>query len=125
MLVVRANYFGFGVPPALFDREEVDNGLHGGEIETSMMMHLRPDLVRKEALKDFPAPVPAPDALLGPESPVGYAWMSQDLNPAGAVGKAARADADRGAQLLDHLGECLAKLLAETAAMPLAALRDR
>lgn len=124
MLVVRANYFTFGMPQALFDHDEVRNGLHGGEIETSMMLHLRPDLVREDALRDFSVPVAGSGALLGPEQPVGFAWMSQDLNPAGAVGNAARADAARGVRLLEHLGECLAKLLSETVAMPLAALRD-
>jgi creatinine amidohydrolase len=124
MLVVRANYFAFGTPPGLFEPEELANGLHGGELETALMLHLRPELVRREALRDFPAPALTPDRLLGAERPVGFAWMSQDLHPAGVVGNAARADAQRGARLLDHLAECLVRLLRETAAMPLATLRD-
>ena len=56
--------------------------------------------------------------------PVGYVWMSQDLNPAGVVGNAARADAVRGSQLFDHLGSCLATLLYEAAAMPLTGLKN-
>ena len=124
MIVVRANYFAFGTPAGLFDRNELADGLHGGELETSMMLHLRPDLVRRAALHDFATPLARPGGLLRPERPVGFAWMSQDLNPAGAVGNAARADAERGSRLLGHLGECLARLLAETAAMPLAALID-
>ena len=122
MLVIRANYFNFGTPEGLFDHDELANGLHGGELETSMMLHLRPDLVRREALKDFAPPAAKPDSLLGPEQPVGYAWMSQDLNPAGVVGNAARADATRGSQLLEHLGSRLARLLYEAAAMPLTGL---
>lgn len=124
MLVVRANYFAFGAPDGLFDRDELADGLHGGELETSMMLHLRPDLVRRQALRDFAAPTTAPDGLLAPERPVGFAWMTQDLNPAGAVGNAARADARRGSELLAYLGECLARLLGETAATPLAMLND-
>ena len=124
MIVVRASYFAFGTPAGLFDRDELAAGLHGGELETAMMLHLRPDPVRREALHDFAAPPATPGSLLGPERPVGFAWMSQDLNPAGVVGNAAQADAERGSQLLGHLGECLARLLAETAAMPLAALND-
>jgi creatinine amidohydrolase len=124
MLVVRANYFAFGAPDGLFDRDELADGLHGGELETSMMLHLRPDLVRRQAVRDFAAPTAAPNGLLAPERPVGFAWMTQDLNPAGAVGNAARADAHRGSQLLAYLGECLARLLGETAATPLAMLND-
>ena len=116
MFVVRANYFGFGLPDGLFDRDEVANGLHGGEVETALMLHLRPDLVRQEALRDFTMSDPAPGAMLGPEKPVGYAWMSQDLNPAGVLGNAARADAARGERLLDYLGTRLAALLDETSA---------
>ena len=67
------------------------------KLETSMMLHLRPDLVRHDALQNFAPPAAKPGSLLGPEQPVGYAWMSQDLNPAGAVGRASRADAERGA----------------------------
>lgn len=124
MLVVRANYFAFGTPAGLFEDDELARGLHGGELETSMMLHLHPDLVRQDALQAFAWPDMAPDALLAPEQPVGFAWMSQDLNPSGAIGHAARADAERGEQLLDFLGRRLASLLAETAAMSLNALRD-
>ena len=124
MLVVRANYFAFATPPGLFKRDELAHGLHGGELETSMLLHLHPELVRREALRDFAWPAMASDALLQPERPVGYGWMSQDLNPTGAIGGAAHADAARGAHLLDHLGRSLAALLSETAAMSLITLRD-
>jgi creatinine amidohydrolase len=124
MLVVRANYFALGTPPGLFAEDELAHGLHGGELETSLMLHLHPGLVRQDALRDFAWPDTAADALLQAERPVGYAWMSQDLNPAGAVGRAARADARRGARLLDHLGRSLATVLSQTAAMPLGTLRD-
>jgi creatinine amidohydrolase len=124
MLVVRANYFAFGIPPGLFEHDELAHGLHGGELETSLMLHLHPELVRKQALRDFAWPDTPADALLQAEQPIGYAWMSQDLNPAGAVGHAARADAGRGARLLDHLAHSLAAVLSQTAAMSLSTLRD-
>lgn len=123
MLVVRANYFAFGTPPGLFDEAELAHGLHGGEVETSMMLHLDPGSVRREALRDFDWPAQTDGELLGVECPVGYAWMSQDLNPAGAVGRASHADAERGAMLIEHLGRSLATLLSETAARPLIKLR--
>ena len=124
MFVVRANYFAFGTPQGLFDPDELADGLHGGELETSMMLHLRPDLVRRETLRNFMPASAKPGHLLGPEQPVGFAWMSQDLNPAGVVGNAARADAARGSRLLEHLGMRLAALLRETAAIPLKTLQD-
>lgn len=122
MLVVRASYFQFGTPPGLFDPDELAYGLHGGEVETSLMLCLRPDLVRRHALKDFTFSEAGIGTELGPERPVGYGWMGQDLNPSGVCGKAARADAHRGRRLLDYLGQRLAALLVATADMPLSVL---
>lgn len=122
MLVARASYFAFGTPAGLFEQDELSRGLHGGEVETSLMLALRPDLVRRDALEDFQAP--GPGTILGPERPVGFGWLSQDLNPAGVCGNAARADAERGRRLLEHLGGRLAALLLEMVRTPLSTLRD-
>jgi creatinine amidohydrolase len=122
MLVARTSYFAFGIPAGLFADDELARGLHGGEVETSLMLVLRPDLVRTEALEEFEGP--GPGAILGPERPVGYAWMGQDLNAAGVCGNAAGADAERGRRLLDHLGRRLADLLVAMADTPLSTLRQ-
>jgi creatinine amidohydrolase len=127
MLSVRANYFCLGSPAGLFDADELALGIHGGEVETSLMLHLRPDLVRLEALKDFdglPARTARDNAILGVEKPVGIGWMSQDLNPAGVAGNAADADAERGSHLLSYLTERLVLLLRETAATPLSTMQE-
>jgi creatinine amidohydrolase len=55
MLVVRAHSFALGVPTGLFDADELIHCLHGGAVETSVMLHQRPDLVRHDALADFPS----------------------------------------------------------------------
>jgi creatinine amidohydrolase len=118
LLVVRAHSFGLGVPPGLFEPEELAHGLHGGAVETSLMLHLRPELVRREAIADFRSlghDLAARGGLLGVEKPVGIGWMSQDLNPAGVCGDARAARAELGAQLLDHMAMRLAALLAEVA----------
>lgn len=126
MLVVRATYFAFGALPDLFDPKEVVHDIHGGEVETSLMLHLRPDLVRTSAFGDFkglPHELSAKNGLLGAEKPVGIGWRAEDLNPAGACGNAARADGRRGAQHLAYLAERLAALIGEVAATPLTILR--
>lgn len=122
MLVVRASYFALGQPPGLFDESEVRNGLHGGELETSLMLHLRPDLVRSAELGDVAGlarEMQRSYALLGPEKPVGFGWMSQDLDPSGVCGNAARADAERGREYLVYLAEQLAVLVDELDRTPL------
>ena len=121
MLVVRANYFGLGSPEGLFDGEEIAYGLHGGEVETSLMLHLAPKLVRTAALADFrskAAELAERNTVLGVEKPIGIGWMSEDLNPAGACGNAARADAERGRLYLEYVAARLAELIRETAATP-------
>ncbi len=122
MLVVRASYFSFGMPEGLFDEREILHGVHGGEIETSLMLHLRADLVRRDALDRFsglPEALADRNVVLGAEKPAGFAWMSEDLHPEGVCGDAASADAERGGRYLDYLGERLRTLLVELAETPL------
>lgn len=122
MLVARANYFAFGVPAEIFAADEVAHDIHGGLIETSLMLHLKPELVRREAIRDFAglaSELAERNTWLGAEKPIGFGWMSQDLDPSGACGNASKADAARGAAYLTYVAESLARLLAEVADTPL------
>jgi creatinine amidohydrolase len=126
MLVVRATYFSFGAPPGLFDAQEVVHDIHGGEVETSLLLHLHPKLVRRASLADFkglPQELAAKHSLLGVEKPVGIGWLSEDLHPSGVCGNAARADAERGAKHLDYLANRLVTLIGEVGATPLTILK--
>ncbi len=129
MLVVRAHSFALGMTAGAFDANELAHGLHGGAVETSLMLHLRPDLVRLAAIKNFVslgqqlAERSGGRALLGAEKPIGFGWMAQDLNAEGACGDATQASAEKGAALLAHWAERLAALLTEVAALPLTTLR--
>jgi creatinine amidohydrolase len=74
--------------------------IHAGLSETSMMLALRPDLVRMELAEDFGS---AQTALRQGSAKLGFhmaeanlGWLSNDLNPKGAVGDAARATAEAG-----------------------------
>lgn len=115
LCVARANYFSFGMPDGLFDSEELRLGIHGGEIETSLMLHLAPELVRNEAIRDFAYRDErrATNELLSYEKPVGLGWLSEDLSSAGVVGNAARADAERGRRYLEFLGATLLRVCEE------------
>jgi creatinine amidohydrolase len=126
MLVARATYFSFGALPGLFEAAETAHDIHGGEVETSLMLHLKPELVRLTALADFkglPHELARRHELLGAEKPVGIGWRAEDLHAAGACGNAARADGRRGAQHLDYLGDRLARLVGEVAATSLTILK--
>ncbi|MBN1239215.1 MAG: creatininase family protein [Gammaproteobacteria bacterium] len=127
MLAVRANYFAFGAPGGLFDERELRHGLHGGDAETSLMLHLRPDLVRVDALEAFgglPERLEERLQVLGVEKPIGIGWMSQDLHPQGVCGNAAAADADKGEEYLEYIVDALIRLVVEVGAMPLDQLRE-
>ena len=122
MLVVRAHSFALGMPAGLFDADELTHGLHGGAVETSLMLHLRPDLVRQDALADFPSTgrtLAARGGVLGLEEPAGLGWMMQDVNPDGACGNACAATAAKGECLLNHWADRLVTLLGEVARHPL------
>jgi creatinine amidohydrolase len=128
MMVVRANSFRFGVPEGLFDAREVRQGLHGGAVETSLMLHLAPELVRRDALQDFTPLAREMEqsfTLLSPQGPGGFAWASQDLNPAGVCGDATAADAGKGARLLEHISDHLVTLVRELQRAPLSLLRGK
>ena len=125
MLVVAYSWYGAGVPPGLFPQHEVAYGIHAGAIETSIMLHLRPDLVRMEQAANF-VPLMAEMAghyrLLSPTGAGKLAWQAQDLHPSGACGDATDADAERGRQVVEHAARALVSLLEEVDRYPLANL---
>lgn len=110
----------------LFDKHERTHGIHGGEIETSVMLAIHPDLVRMEYAKNFvPLSVDLEKAggLLTPEGKVGFGWQAQDLCREGACGDATAADALRGEILMDRASDALLKLCEEIAGFPMESLR--
>lgn len=113
--VARANYFSFGMPDGLFDSDELRLGIHGGEVETSMMLHIAPELVRRDQLRrfDYRDEQRARNDLLSYEKPVGLGWLSEDLSADGVVGNAANADAERGRGYLEFLGKTLVGICEE------------
>ena len=126
LLTVRASTFGFGLPDGLVDPDEAAHGLHGGTIETSVMLTLHPDLVRLNRAKDFLSSglmIDGACSILRAEGPIGLGWAAQDLNPAGTTGNAVAASAVTGEQILSHWARRLAALIEDVRALPLDTLR--
>ena len=117
MLAASCLWSRLGYPPELaLDVEERRHGIHGGLVETAMMLALRPDLVRMERARRFRSAWverEAAFATLMPEGAVGFGWEAQDLHPAGALGDATAATAAMGERLLGHAAGRLAGLLSE------------
>jgi creatinine amidohydrolase len=124
MLVILAN-LSSDVPGDLFPEQERGYGIHGGSTETSRMLYLRPDLVNMSKAENFQSAM-ADLAAEFEHLPVAasIAWQAQDLNPAGVVGNARDADAERGRQLVEHAAAQFAAVLAEVDRLPLSHLRD-
>ena len=53
MLAVHCSWGRFGYPEGLFTAAELTHGIHGGEIETSIMLAAYPELVRRDRIADF------------------------------------------------------------------------
>ncbi|MBN8921362.1 MAG: creatininase family protein [Rhizobiales bacterium] len=99
MLAVTCSWSRFGRPPGLYDDQEVAVGIHAGDIETSLMLHFRPDLVRMDKATNFaPATIGIAKefAHLRPTGVTAFGWIAQDLHAAGAAGDASRATAEKG-----------------------------
>jgi creatinine amidohydrolase len=112
----------------LFPREEHRFGIHAGDIETSMMLALRPGAVDMAQARDFRST--SQDraerfAILGNGSSAKLGWQMQDYHPMGAAGNAAAATAAKGRAVVDAAGVQLARLLQEVAQLPLDTLVAR
>jgi creatinine amidohydrolase len=114
MLAVHCSWGRFGYPAGLFTEAEETHGIHGGDIETSIMLAAYPDLVRRDRLADFKPATVAMErdfTWLRADVPVGFGWMTQDLHASGAVGNARLATAAKGEAALDHGARALVALL--------------
>jgi creatinine amidohydrolase len=112
----------------LFSAEEHRFGVHGGEIETSMMLALRRQFVAMAHARDFKSTSQQRAAqypILGNGSSAKLGWQMQDYNPAGAAGNAAAATAEKGEAVLQAAARQLALLLAELSRLPLSTLVDQ
>ncbi|MEP6444688.1 MAG: creatininase family protein, partial [Hyphomicrobiales bacterium] len=105
MLVVATSWTKFGEPDGLFSDHEKTYGIHGGDIETSLMLALRPDLVDMDEAKDFHSSqldLMEEFSYLRAHGPVSFGWKAQDLNVEGTVGDASIATSQKGDKLIAH-----------------------
>jgi creatinine amidohydrolase len=96
--------------------------IHAGQAETSWMLALRPDLVDMSKAGDFRS---AQERVVDASGRLGYhmmaanmAWLSQDLNPAGAVGNAAAATAEAGEADIAAMVEGFVALMRDLTRLP-------
>ena len=118
LTVFSSNWYQLPLGEALnaFDAHEQRFGVHGGDMETSLMLAIAPHKVRMPEAQHFSSASEqrAQDfALLGDGKSAKLGWHMQDYNLHGAAGNAAAATAIKGQALLDAVGLQLAKLIQE------------
>lgn len=113
LVIAKAYYPKFHALPDGPDASEIKYGLHGGQLETSIVSALSPNSVAMDKAKHFEIAHPP----FAGQAPV--AWLAEDLNPEGVAGRASDASAQEGEALLKHYGTALAEVIRATATHPL------
>ncbi|MBB6508410.1 creatinine amidohydrolase [Rhizobium soli] len=114
MLAVATSWTRFGQPEGWIAPEDKAIDIHGGDIETSVMLALWPDQVNMERAENFPSRQTdfAKDFRhLRAYGPHAFGWKMSDLNAKGAAGNATAATAERGEQLVTHAVKGIIELL--------------
>lgn len=114
-------------PDDLFSSDELRHGIHGGALETSLMLWLAPSSVRKDKIDDWPSTnkhrFPPWHA---PGFQVKSGWLAHDLNPNGVVGASlSESTRSKGAAIADANVARLVELLVATHKADLPALRKK
>ncbi|WP_420453733.1 creatininase family protein [Ilumatobacter sp.] len=111
-----------GVPPdqgGPSASDEAGMGIHGGTDETSVMLHLAPELVDLEAaVRNVPEAL-ADNRHVRFGGSVAFGWTSDDFGPDGHIGDPTTATAERGAELHEAAVASFCAALHEIAAFEL------
>lgn len=116
MLVVATSWTRFGAEAGVVTPQEKAIGIHGGEIETSVMLALAPHLVDMQKAENFvsrQSDFQNEFWHLRAYGPHAFGWMMRDLNAKGVAGNAAAATAEKGALMIDRAARGLIELLTD------------
>ncbi|OOG72472.1 creatininase [Sinorhizobium sp. A49] len=123
MLAVATSWTRFGQPDGWIAPEDKAIDIHGGDIETSVMLALHPNKVDMEKARAFPSrqsDYAGRFRHLRAYGPHAFGWKMSDLNREGVAGNASAATAARGEQLLAHAVKGVIELLTDVAEFDMA-----
>lgn len=118
MLAVATSWTRFGQPEGWMKPEDKAIDIHGGDIETSVMLALWPDRVDMAGAADFAsrqAKFSREFQHLRAYGPHAFGWKMSDLNSEGVAGNASAATAERGETLVAHAVKGIIELLRDVA----------
>lgn len=116
MLAFSVNWFGFGLPEGLYSDDELSVGIHAGDLETSIMLAMHPELVDMSKARNFR---PLTDTLIRDFSYIRVGggaklgWQAHDLSSAGACGNASLATPEKGQKTIDFVTDKLIEVFDE------------
>lgn len=118
------DYWSLGAETAARVRESPPGGMgHACEFETSLMLHLRPESVRRDLIaRELPAmrsPSEGYDLFL--RAPLSMHWKTHDLTQSGVMGAPDLATEEKGRIMFEACVDGLARLVEELRAVPLRA----
>ena len=103
--------------------DERKYGIHGGDVETSLMLNFKPNSVDMSKAENFVSS--AEEDLVPPVGPISRGWIASDLNPDGTVGNANLATARKGLLTTKHQVTGFIDLLRKVRDMPLPSAKTK
>ncbi len=126
MLAVATSWTRFGQPDGWIAPDDKAIDIHGGNIETSVMLALHPDKVDMSKAARFgsrQSDFAERYKHLRAYGPHAFGWKMSDLNDQGVAGDASAATAERGEQLIAHAVSGIIEFLQDVAAFDLSLFR--
>ncbi|TRL39689.1 creatininase family protein [Rhizobium straminoryzae] len=114
MLAVATSWTRFGQPEGWIAPQDKAIDIHGGDIETSVMLALWPervDMSKAAAFSSRQSAFAQNFTHLRAYGPHAFGWKIADLNPLGVAGNASAATAERGEMLVAHAVTGILELL--------------
>ena len=116
MLAIKCQWGSFGHPDGMYSEHETAFGIHGGDVETSLMRSFAPHTVDMSKATNFVSS--AETDLVSPIGSISRGWIAADLNPDGTVGDASQATAAKGMMTAQHQVAGFIELLRQVKEMP-------
>lgn len=125
MLAVATSWTRFGVPDGLIAPDDKAIDIHGGDIETSVMLALHPervDMSKAESFASRQSEFIRDLKHLRAYGPHAFGWKMSDLSKQGVAGNAGAATAEKGERLIAHAVNGLVELLEDVDRFDMATL---
>lgn len=124
LLVFRLNSTAFDVTSEVISEKEQKFGIHGGEVETSMVLALKENWVQMEHSAGEFAELPE-DTSIYLKGGCYVAWLTEDISESGIAGDASLGTKKKGEEFNSKLGGKIANVLTEMSRFDLRRIKGK